>query len=71
MKQLEARAMHKNNWGVIGLYWIDTTELESYKQVEPRDEGKKLGFAKRTGSSFSGMLEIEILQFKTCVLRET
>ena len=30
-----------------------TTELESYKQVEPRDGGKKPGFAQRTGSSLA------------------
>ena len=54
MKPLEARAMNKYYWGGIGLYWIDTAELESFKQVEPRGGGKKLGFAKRTGSSFSG-----------------
>ena len=40
----------------------DTTELESYKQVEPRDGGKKLGFAIRTGLSLA--LEVEILQVR-------
>ena len=32
---------------------IDTAELESYKQVEPRDEFKKFGLANRTGSSLA------------------
>ena len=41
------QAMNKYNWGGIGLYWIDTTELEIYKQVEPRGGGKKLGSAKK------------------------
>ena len=39
---------------------INTTELESYKQVEPRDGGKKLCFAIRTCLSLA--LEVEILQ---------
>ena len=38
---------------------IDTTELESYKQVEPRDGGKKLGFAIRTGLSLALEVELE------------
>ena len=29
----------------------DTTEWESYDQIEPRDGGKKLGLAKSTVSS--------------------
>ena len=41
---------------------IHTTELESYKKCEPRDGGKKLGFAKRTGLSLA--LEIEILHVR-------
>ena len=41
---------------------IDTTDLKSYKQVEPRDVGKKLGFAIRTGLSLA--LEIELEQVR-------
>ena len=40
-------------------FGIDTTELESYKQVEPRDGGKKLGFAIRTGLSLALWIDFE------------
>ena len=40
----------------------DTTELESYMQVELRDRGKKLGLAKKTDSSQVLKLEIKVLQ---------
>ena len=36
------------------------TELQSYKQVEPRDKGKKPGFAKRTGLSLASEIELEL-----------
>ena len=49
----ETRAMNKHNWGGFGIDWIDTTKLESYKQVEPRDGGKKPGLGRRTGSSLA------------------
>ena len=39
MKPPKTRAMNQHNWGGIR---TATTELESYKQVEPLDEGKKL-----------------------------
>ena len=46
--------MNKYNWVEIRIYWIDTTELESYKQVELQGGGKKLGFVKETAFPFSG-----------------
>ena len=62
MRWLESRAVNKYNRGGFEINWIDTTVLESYKQVEPRDGGKKLGFAIRTGLSLA--LEIEFEQVR-------
>ena len=62
----ETRAMNNNHWGGFEKYWIETTEVESYKQVEPRDGGKKHGFAIRTGLSLAlqiGLEQVENLCF--------
>ena len=42
MNPPKTRATIKYNWGGFEKYWIDTTELESYKQVEPRDGGRNV-----------------------------
>ena len=44
-KMCQKQTCLRRNWNILE---FDTTELESYKQVEPRDGGKKLGFAERT-----------------------
>ena len=62
MRPPETRAMNKYNWGGLEYNRIDTTELESYKQVEPRDGGKKLGFAIKTGLSLAVEIELEQLR---------
>ena len=47
------RAMKKHEEVGSEYTWVDTTEFESFKQVGPRDESKKLGSAKTTGSSLA------------------
>ena len=62
MKPPKTRATNKYIRGGFEKYGIDTTELESYKLVEPRDGGKKLGFA--IGTRLSLALEIELEQVR-------
>ena len=50
MRSLETRAMSRYNWVEIRMY-LYRHELDSSKQVEPRDEGQEIQLGQKTGSS--------------------